>query len=122
MRALSALRLLVVLLILSAIYSIGLAALASHGYSTRPEASALLWGLEFQALLAIWVRIDRSLRKSSLPFEFEAFVFFAWPVAAPYYLYRTRGKQGLLVMVAVYALYVAPMVIFAVVSTIARLR
>jgi hypothetical protein len=101
---------------LAAIYATGLLVLASHGYAT-PGASALLWPLEFQALLAIWVRIDRRRRNVSLPFEFDAFVFFGWPVVVPYYLYRTRGSRGLFVTAAVYMLYVAPTVI----STIVRL-
>jgi len=110
------------LLILSAIYVIGLAVLASHGYPARPEATALLWSLEFPTFLAIWVRIDRTRRNLSLPFEFDAFVFFGWPVALPYYLYRTRSKTGLIIVAAIYALYLAPMVILAIVSTIARFR
>jgi hypothetical protein len=81
-----------------------------------------LWGLEFQALLAVWVRMDRRRRNMSLPFEFDAFVFFAWPVAFPYYLYRTRHKQGLAVTAAVYTLYFAPAVISVTILTFARLR
>ena len=117
MRGVSALRLLLLLVILTTIYAIGLSVLASHGYATRPETTAFLWSLEFQLLLAMWVRIDRRRRKMTLPFEFDAFVFFGWPLVIPYYLYRTRGGRGLIVTVAVYTLYVAPEVI----STIVRL-
>ena len=122
MRALPALRLLLVLFILSTIYGIGLAELAFHGYPTRPQATALLWSLAFPTLLAIWVRMDRRGRKLGLPFEFEAFVFFGWPLVVPYYLYRTRGTRGLIIMAAIYGLYLAPMVVLAIVSTVARLR
>ena len=117
----SALRLLLLLVILTAIYAVGLSVLASHGYTARPESTALLWGFEFQTLLSIWVRIDRKQRNLSLPFEFDAFVFFGWPVAVPYYLYRTRGKRGLVVAAAVYTLYVTPAVISATASVIVRL-
>lgn len=122
MRALSALRLLVFLFILSAIYIIGLAMLATHGYPARPEASALLWSLVFPTILAIWARMDRRHQNLKLPFEFDAFVFFAWPLALPYYLYRTRGKKGLLMAAAIYGSYLAPIVVLAILSTIARLR
>src|SRR5882672_4784879 len=117
MRALSALRLLLFLLILSAIYALGLVALATHGYPARPEATALVWSLEFPTFLEIWVRIDRTRRNLNLPFELDAFVFFGWPVALPYYLYRTRSKTGLIMVAAIYALYLAPMVTLAIVST-----
>jgi len=106
---------------LTAIYAIGLSVLASHGYSARSESTSLLWGFEFQALLSIWERRDRRHRNLSLPFEFDAFVFFGWPVVVPYYLYRTRGKRGLVVTAAVYTLYVAPVVISVIASTIVRL-
>ena len=116
----SALRLLLLLVILTAIYVIGLSVLASHGLTARPETTAVLWALEFQVLLAIWVRMDRRHRNVSLPFEFDAFVFFGWPVVVPYYMYRTRGKRGVFVTAAIFTLYVAPVVFSAVVSTIAR--
>jgi hypothetical protein len=111
----SALRLLLLLVILTAIYAIGLSVLASRGHAARPEATALLWSFEFQVLLAIWVRMDRRRRNVSLPFEFDAFVFFGWPVVVPYYLYRTRGMRGLIITLAIYTLFVAPAVISAIV-------
>jgi hypothetical protein len=117
----SALRLLLFLVIMTAIYAIGLSVLASHGYTARPESTALLWGFEFQTLLSIWVRIDRRHRNLNLPFEFDAFVFFGWPVVVPYYLYRTRGKRGLVVTAAVCTLYVAPVAISVIASVIVRL-
>lgn len=117
----SALRLLLLLVTLTAIYTIGLSVLASHGLAARPEATAVLWALEFQVLLAIWVRMDRRHRNVSLPFEFDAFVFFGWPVVVPYYLYRTRSIRGLIITVAIYTLFVAPTVISAIVSVMVRL-
>jgi hypothetical protein len=111
----SVLRLLLPLVILTAIYAIGLSVLASHGHAAHPEATALLWSFEFQVLLAIWVRMDRRRRNVSLPFEFDAFVFFVWPVVVPYYLYRTRSGRGLIVTAAVYTLYVIPEVISAII-------
>jgi|SRR5215475_9072797 len=122
MRALPTLRFLFLLLILTAIYSIGLFVLASHGLHVRPQATEILWKLGFPAFLASWVHLDKQNKRLNLPFEFDAFVFFGWPVALPYYLYRTRGKRGLLITTAVYALYVAPMVILAIAVTIARLH
>ena len=117
----SGLRLLLLLVILTATYAIGLSVLASHGYSGSPESTSSLWGFEFQTLLSIWVRLDRRHRDLGLPFEFDAFVFFGWPVVVPYYLYRTRGKRGLVVIAAVYTLYVAPVVISSIISTFVRL-
>ena len=109
------------LIILTAVFAIGLSILVVQGSSLRPQATEVLWTFEFRTLLAIWVRINRSNRSLSLPFEFDAFVFFAWPVAVPYYLYRIRGRRGLFLSAAIYGLYVTPEVIAAIVAASVRL-
>jgi hypothetical protein len=109
------------LIILTAVFAIGLSILVVHGSSLRPQATEVLWTFEFRTLLAIWVRMDRNNRSLSLPFEFDAFVFFAWPVAVPYYLYRIRGWRGLFLSAAIYGLYVTPEVIAAIVAASVRL-
>jgi hypothetical protein len=43
-----------------------------------------------------------------MPFEFEAFVVFLWPIVLPFYLYRTRGWHGLLLGAGLWALYLVP--------------
>jgi len=104
-------KLLIPLTILAAVFAIGLSILAVHGHRLHPEGAELLWMFEVRILLAFWVRTDRRARRFSLPFEFDAFVFFAWPLAVPYYLHRTRGGRGLLLTAAIYGLYLAPEVI-----------
>jgi hypothetical protein len=47
-------------------------------------------------VLALWLRSDRQARNFSVPFEFDAFMFFAWPFLLPWYLYQTRKSRGLL--------------------------
>jgi hypothetical protein len=73
-----------------------------------PEESGLLWSLSWQALLACWVHFDRRSRLFKPPFEFDAFVFFAWPFVLPYYLYKTRGARGLLFFATIFALFLVP--------------
>ena len=60
-----------------------------------PEHTVRMWSFFFGLLLAWWVHADRRARGVGMPFEFEAFVVFLWPIALPYYLYRTRGWWGL---------------------------
>jgi hypothetical protein len=104
-------KILIPLTILAAVFTTGLSILAVHGHRFGAEGAELLWTFEFRILLAFWVRIDRKVRSFRLPFEFDAFVFFAWPVAVPYYLYRTRSSRGLLLTAAIYVLYLAPNVV-----------
>src|ERR1700759_2054665 len=59
------------------------------------ELSKVSCTFAFQLLMAIWVAHDRKAHSFAAPYEFNAFVFFAWQLAVPYYLYKTRGPRGL---------------------------
>jgi hypothetical protein len=54
-----------------------------------------LWYATFSYLVALAIEADRKSRQLAAPFEYGAFVFFAWPVAVPYYLFKVRGWRGL---------------------------
>ena len=47
-----------------------------------------------------WVYFDRRRRRYHTIFEFEAFVFFAWPIVMPYYLFKTRRWHSVPIVVA----------------------
>jgi len=100
---------LIPLLALTAIFAVGLSVLVLHGLD-GPEATQLLWRFEFSLILALWVRADRQVRGFSVPFEFDAFVFFGWPIVVPYYLYQTRRGRGLLLAAGIWGLHMAPSV------------
>jgi hypothetical protein len=106
-RAVSVLQCLIPLVVLTTIFAVGWSFLAVHSLGA-PGTTDLLWTLEFRLVLAWWVHIDRQIRGFSVPFEFDAFVFFAWPFIVPYYLYRTRGARGLLLVTGNYGLYLVP--------------
>jgi hypothetical protein len=80
-----------------------------------PANTARVWPFLFGLLLAWWVYSDRRARGVGMPFEFEAFVVFLWPVAVPYYLYRTRGRWGLVLGGGIWVLYLVPTVASAIV-------
>lgn len=108
------------LIMLSAIFSVGSIILALHGVPVA-NATGKLWSLAFQLMLASWVRVDRQPRGFRAPYEFDAFVLFAWPFVVPYYLYKTRGGRGLLSAIGIYALFLAPFVPAAIL-TVSRIR
>jgi hypothetical protein len=81
----------------TAIHTAGRSILAFHGLITSPHAD-LFWSFEFRIILVGWVYFDRRVREFGVPFEFEAFIFFAWILLLPYYLYRTRRLRGLLLL------------------------
>jgi hypothetical protein len=93
----------IALVVLTAICAIGLSIIASRGSLLEGEIPGLLWVFGFVVILVGWVRADRRARGYRAPFEFDAFVFFAWPVAVPYYLWR-----GFLITLGLVALSMVP--------------
>jgi|SRR5882762_7079706 hypothetical protein len=108
------------LVTLTFIYSVGLAVLASRGVSA-PYGSSLLWRFTFALFMVRWAAIDRRSRSFSVPFEFDAFVFFAWVVVVPYYLLKTRGPRGLISAMGFWALAITPTVASQVILLTRRL-
>ena len=104
------------LVAVTTLFTIGWSFLAIHGFG-KPETAAVLWSTEFRFILALWVRADRQVRGFSVPFEFDTFVFFAWPLVLPYYFYRTRGGRGVLYLLGIYGLYVVPYVTSAIIRS-----
>jgi hypothetical protein len=113
-RGIAAWQCLTALALLTVVDIVGRCILVLHGLSPSRSAE-LLCGFEFRLILAWWVAIDRRVRGFRAPFEFDAFVFFAWPILVPYYLYRTRGGRSLFVATVIYALAVISNVAVAIV-------
>jgi hypothetical protein len=95
------------LVVLTALFAVDAGVLTFYGEDLSPTTEAL-WALAFALFLAWWVYSDRRARGFSAPFEFDAFVVFAWPVVVPYYLFRTRGRVGLALGASVWLLYLIP--------------
>jgi len=89
------------------------ALLAAH-HRAMPAESALLASLCWSLMIAWWVSNDRLGRNLTVPYEFNAFVFFTWPVSVPYYLCKTRGPRGLFLVAAFFFLLL--LLSFAVVA------
>ncbi len=76
-------------------------------------------GAGFNYILAWWVYGDRHRRGFPVPFEFEALVFFAWPIAVPYYLFSTRGwRAATLIIIALAIVVFLPYLVSLAVYTI----
>ena len=89
--------------------------MAYHGEFTSAEAD-VVFQLGFALLLTWWVYVDRRQRRYPVPFEFEAFVFFAWLLVVPYYLFKTRGRRaapGCIALVVVFSLpYLVALIVY----------
>ena len=95
------------LFLLTAISAAGLFLLALRGRHPS-DSTQLLSTLVFRLKVVCWVQVDARALRYHAPFDFDAFVFFAWPFVVPYYLYRTRGARGLLFSAGILALAIIP--------------
>ena len=102
-----------VLAAMTAVYAFGALIFASR-QTEVPGAIASLWSFGFALILVAWLQGDRRAREFAVPYEFDAFVFWGWFVVAPYYLYRTRGRRGILMGVAVWGLCIFPAFVWSV--------
>jgi hypothetical protein len=64
--------------------------LLSLGEAAHSTNSANFWMLLLNTAWSWWVHVSRRRLGQSYAFEFEALVFFAWPVVVPYYLIKSR--------------------------------
>lgn len=81
----------IVLVLLAAV--IGAFAIARGSEISR--GAGYLWYATFSYVVTLAVEADRKSRHLSAPFEYAAFVFVAWPLVVPYYLYQIKGWGGI---------------------------
>jgi hypothetical protein len=74
----------------------GVAVGASPEGEGLPKRAELVSNLALPLVLALWVQRDAQRRSRPLCHDFGAFVFFAWPLIVPIYLFQTRGVRAFL--------------------------
>ena len=86
--------------------------------SKRAELAA-----EFALPLIIgsWVIADARKRGRQLCYDYDSFVFLAYPIIAPVYLFQTRGVRGFLTLLLFAAIWLIAMLPVFVVSIIREL-
>ena len=97
------------LLLVVVLYTVNSAASGYYGEIPSAEAN-VMYAVGFSLLLTWWVHVDRKKRRYPAPFEFGAFVFFAWIVVVPFYLIHTRRWKGLPLIGALFVALLLPSV------------
>ena len=77
------------------------------GYDPSIEAKALM-GWSLSLMFACWAFGNAKIEKYHRPYEFGAFVFFAWPIVLPAYLVATRGWRGIFLFAIFITLFYLP--------------
>jgi hypothetical protein len=73
------------------LYLLAYAVLAAPAMARQAMPDAGLAGtFALSLILALWVLADARKRGRALCYDFGSFVFFAWPLVLPAYLFQTR--------------------------------
>jgi hypothetical protein len=68
----------------------------SHGHISIGLSLAERFALLF--LLVSWVDSDARMRRQRLCYDFDFFIYIAWPIVLLYYLFRSRGNRAFLTL------------------------
>lgn len=73
----------------------------------EPAFFTLLYPLGYLWIVGWWLRGDSRKHGIAWLYDMGMFLNLAWPFVMPYYLLKTRGARGLLVLVIVASLFLA---------------
>jgi len=72
--------------------------------------------IAFSLVIASWVLADAHKRGRRLCHDFDTFVFFAWPLVVPVYLFQTRGTRALLTLLCFAVIWLGALMAAALVA------
>jgi hypothetical protein len=96
----------------------GIASAASPDGAGLPARADLASRFAFPLAIAAWVMADARKRGRRLCHDYDSFLFFAWPVMLPIYLFQTRGARAFLTLLCFIGICVIAMLAAAVVFII----
>jgi hypothetical protein len=88
-----------------------------------PPVVTLLYWIGSLWAVGWWLRTDSRKRGVAVVYDLGLFLYIAWPIVMPYYLVKTRGAKGLLLILGFIAAYVGAAILGIVLSvTVITLR
>jgi hypothetical protein len=83
------------------------------GLSGATGVAVLIAMFLLPSAMARWVLADARQHSRELPYDFGTFVFFAWPVVVPGYLFCTRGWRAFATIGLFLLLWIAAVLVSA---------
>ena len=83
-----------------------------------PEGISLIFAFGILWAVGWWLRTDSRRRGVLSVYDLGFFLYLAWPVVMPYYLLKTRGARGLLVILGFVVAYVGAATIGVLMSVL----
>ena len=74
-----------------------------------PSSADYVSCIAFPLILASWVIADAQKRQRRVCYDHDSFVFFAWPIVVPVYLFRTRGVRAFLTLLCFAGIWLVAM-------------
>jgi hypothetical protein len=78
--------------------ALGVASAIDPDGAGLPNRAELAASVALSLVVALWVMADARKRGRQLCYDYESFVYFAWPVVVPIYLFQTRGARAFLTL------------------------
>ena len=75
-----------------------------------PPAFTVIYGAGLLWIVGWWLLRDSRKRNIAWVFDMGLFLYVAWPFIMPYYLLKTRGAKGLLLILAFIVVYLGALV------------
>ena len=85
--------------------------LLSFGSAEPSTDTSRFWEIMLGAAWSWWVYVNRRHLNQGYAFEFDALVFFAWPIVVPYYLVKSRGSRSNPSAIQIWVLYALPFLV-----------
>jgi hypothetical protein len=105
---------------------LSLAQVATGIYTVSKHEPPLLFQLTYTYgllwVIGWWLVRDSGKRGVGLVFDMGLFLYIAWPLVMPYYLLKTRGAKGLLVILGFLGVYMGGAVVGATICAVLILR
>jgi len=72
------------------------------------DSTQTIWGFVCLVLTILWAYFDADRPDFEKPYDFGLFAYVFWPIALPWYLFTTRGVEGLVVYFGFMSLWLGP--------------
>ena len=68
------------------------------GPDGMPKRAMVIYYFALPLVVSTWVEADARKRGRRLCYDYDSFVYFAWPIIVPVYLFQTRRLRAILTL------------------------
>jgi hypothetical protein len=80
---------------------------AQNGQTTSAHLH-FSWSVAYALFIALWAANDEKIEDLYQSYEYLYVALLLWPIFLPYYLFKTRGMDGVLMSFGILSIYLLP--------------